>query len=133
MGGLQRPCRNLLFSSGIVCFPHSGSRQAQGRPAYICRGQRKRVFQYGTFNTTWWDSLCKRNFAATPNLTLFFLKLDSTCRQQSVQHTLIFSSSAVSKLKIITVFPARKCASLSSLHCCLCLCCYMVLHKLSSC
>ena len=30
--------------AGIVCFPHSGSWQAQGGPAYICRDQRKRVF-----------------------------------------------------------------------------------------
>ena len=35
--GLQRPCR-------IVCFPHSGSWQVQGGPAYICRDQRKCVF-----------------------------------------------------------------------------------------
>ena len=30
--------------AGITCFPHSGSWQAQGGPAYICRGQRKCVF-----------------------------------------------------------------------------------------
>ena len=30
--------------AGITCFPHSGSWQAQGGPAYICREQRKRVF-----------------------------------------------------------------------------------------
>ena len=27
--------------AGIVCFPHSGSWQAQGGPVYICRDQRK--------------------------------------------------------------------------------------------
>ena len=30
--------------AGIICFPHSGSWQAQGGPAYICRDQRKHVF-----------------------------------------------------------------------------------------
>ena len=30
--------------AGITCFPHSGSWQAQGGPAYICRDQRKCVF-----------------------------------------------------------------------------------------
>ena len=30
--------------AGITCFPHSGSWQAQGGPAYICRDQRKHVF-----------------------------------------------------------------------------------------
>ena len=30
--------------AGINCFPHSGSWQAQGGPAYICREQRKCVF-----------------------------------------------------------------------------------------
>ena len=30
--------------AGITCFHHSGSWQAQGGPAYICRDQRKRVF-----------------------------------------------------------------------------------------
>ena len=30
--------------AGIACFPHSGSWQAQGGPAYICRDQRKHVF-----------------------------------------------------------------------------------------
>ena len=30
--------------SGLVCFPHSGSWQVQGGPAYICRDQRKCVF-----------------------------------------------------------------------------------------
>ena len=34
-------CRDY---AGITSFPHSGSWQAQGGPAYICRGQRKRVF-----------------------------------------------------------------------------------------
>ena len=28
----------------LVCFPHSGSWQAQGGPVYICRHQRKCVF-----------------------------------------------------------------------------------------
>ena len=31
--------------AGLVCFPHSGSWQAQGGPVYRCRDQRKRVFQ----------------------------------------------------------------------------------------
>ena len=36
--------------AGIACFPHSGSCQAQGGPAYICRDQRKMCFSwYGTF------------------------------------------------------------------------------------
>ena len=30
--------------AGNVCFPHSGSWQVQGGPAYICRDQRKPVF-----------------------------------------------------------------------------------------
>ena len=30
--------------AGLVCFPHSGSWQAQGGPAHICRDQRKCVF-----------------------------------------------------------------------------------------
>ena len=30
--------------AGITGFPHSGSWQAQGGPAHICREQRKRVF-----------------------------------------------------------------------------------------
>ena len=30
--------------AGIACFPHSGSWQAQGGPAYIWRDQRKWVF-----------------------------------------------------------------------------------------
>ena len=30
--------------AGLVCVPHSGSWQAQGGPAYICRDQRKHVF-----------------------------------------------------------------------------------------
>ena len=30
--------------AGIACFPHSGSWQTQGGPAYICRDQIKRVF-----------------------------------------------------------------------------------------
>ena len=30
--------------AGITCFPHSGSWQAQGGPAYICRDQRKCVY-----------------------------------------------------------------------------------------
>ena len=30
--------------AAITCFPHSGSWQAQGGPAYICRDQRKHVF-----------------------------------------------------------------------------------------
>ena len=34
-------CRDHV---GIICFPHSGSWQAQGGPAYICRDQRKCVF-----------------------------------------------------------------------------------------
>ena len=34
-------CRD---NAGIPCFPHSGSWQAQGGPAYICRDQRKHVF-----------------------------------------------------------------------------------------
>ena len=48
-------------------------------------------------NTTWWDLLGKLHCAATPNV----------------------SSN-------LTVFPAKKTASLSSLHCCLCCC--VVLH-----
>ena len=30
--------------AGLACFPLSGSWQAQGGPAYICREQRKRVY-----------------------------------------------------------------------------------------
>ena len=30
--------------AGITCFPHSGTWQVQGGPAYICREQRKCVF-----------------------------------------------------------------------------------------
>ena len=30
--------------AGLACFPHSGSWQAQGGPAYTCREQRKCVF-----------------------------------------------------------------------------------------
>ena len=30
--------------AGIACFPHSGSWQAQGGPADICRDQRKHIF-----------------------------------------------------------------------------------------
>ena len=30
--------------AGLICFPHSGSWQAQGGPVYIRRYQRKRVF-----------------------------------------------------------------------------------------
>ena len=30
--------------AGLACFPLSGSWQAQGGPAYICRDQRKCVF-----------------------------------------------------------------------------------------
>ena len=32
--------------AGIACFPHSGSWQAQGGLAYICRDQGKFVFFY---------------------------------------------------------------------------------------
>ena len=31
--------------AGLVCFPHSGSWQAQGGPVYKCSHQRKHVFQ----------------------------------------------------------------------------------------
>ena len=37
----EEGCRD---HAGITCFPHSGSWQAQGGPAYICRDQRKCVF-----------------------------------------------------------------------------------------
>ena len=30
--------------AGIACFPHSGSWQAQGGPAYVCTDQRKKCF-----------------------------------------------------------------------------------------
>ena len=40
------PCYQWLGcrDAGITCFPDSGSWQAQGGPAYICRDQRKCVF-----------------------------------------------------------------------------------------
>ena len=34
-------CRD---NAGLVCFPNSGSWQAQGGPTYICRDRRKHVF-----------------------------------------------------------------------------------------
>ena len=53
--------------AGIACFPHSGSWQAQGGPAFICRDQRKHVFLwYGTFNAgVQWVFFCTRLVTVT--------------------------------------------------------------------